>query len=335
MNWTVQELIKELDLISRKGDGKSAVNCLITDSRRVVPGALFFAINGLRTDGNSYAEEAVGRGAVAVITEQDLGSHFPADFIQVADVRRALALIARRFYDSPDEKLQLAGVTGTNGKTTVSMLAQHLFGGTDQVGLLGTIRYDIGKRTLPAFRTTPESVDVYSLLNQMVENGCKKAVMEISSHGIHQKRSYGLALDVAVFLNLTQDHIDYHKTMDAYYKIKRELFTGENGCVPKVAVINTDCDYGRRLCDDLPDGLRTVTFGLSSDAVIRAQNIQLFSDRTEFDLSWQENQLTVVSPLLGRYNVSNLLAAISIGHAMGYEIPALIDRLNGFPQVPG
>lgn len=335
MNWTVKELIRGLGLISQKGDCKNTVTCLITDSRRVVPGALFFAISGLRTDGNLYAEEAVDRGAVAVITEQDLGPYFPTSFIQVADVRQTLALIARRFYDNPDEKLKLAGVTGTNGKTTVTMLTQHLLGGTERVGLLGTIRYDIGKRTLPAFRTTPESVDIYSLLNQMVENGCKKAVMEVSSHGIHQKRSYGLALDVAAFLNLTQDHIDYHKTMDAYYKTKRALFNGENGQMPQVAVINTDCNYGRRLYGDLPDDLEKITFGLSEDAAICARNVQLFADRTEFDLNWQENQLHVISPLLGRYNVSNLLAAISIGHAMGYTIPSLVDRLNGFPQVPG
>lgn len=335
MGWTVQELIKGMDVISRKGNGKEIVTDLITDSRRVVPGSLFFAISGLRTDGNLYTAEAIDRGAVAVVTAQEMGPHFPANYIQVKDVRCTLALIARRFYNNPDEKLQLTGITGTNGKTTVSMLAQYLFGGTNQVGLLGTIRYDMGKRTLPAFRTTPESVDVYALLGQMVENGCEKAIMEISSHGIDQKRSYGLALDVAAFLNLTQDHIDYHKTMDAYYRTKRKLFTGENGHLPEVAVVNTDCDYGKRLCSELPGGLRTITFGLNSDAAIRAQNVQLFSDRTKFDLCWKDNQLSVVSPLLGRYNVSNLLAAVSIGHAMGYEIPALIDHLAGFPQVPG
>lgn len=335
MNWTVQTLIEELDVVCKKGDGKNVVTCLVTDSRRVVPGALFFAIKGLRTDGNQYAEEAVGHGAVAVITDQNLGLHFPADFIQVSDVRKTLALIARRFYGNPDEKLQLAGITGTNGKTTVTMLTQHLLGGIERVGLLGTIRYDIGKRTLPAFRTTPESVDVYSMLNQMVENGCKKAVMEISSHGIHQRRSYGLALNVAAFLNLTQDHIDYHKTMEAYYAVKRALFDGGNGRIPQVAVINVDCSYGRRMYNDLPDHLEKITFGLSEVATVRAQNLQLFPDRAEFDLNWKGNQLHVVSPLLGRYNISNLLAAISIGYAMGYEISSLANRLEGFPQVPG
>lgn len=335
MKWTVQELIKGIDTIAQKGNSKQLVTCLMTDSRRVVPGALFFAIDGLRTSGNLYAEEAVDRGAVAVITEQDLGPHFPAHFVQVANVRQTLALIARHFYDRPDEKLQLAGITGTNGKTTVAMLTQHLIGGIDKVGLMGTVRYDIGKRTLPAFRTTPESVDIYSLLNQMVEHGCKKAAMEISSHGIHQKRSYGLALDVAVFLNLTQDHMDYHKTMEIYYKTKRELFTGENGCVPGVAVINADCDYGKRLFQELPEEMEKTTFGLSDDAVMRAQNVQLFSDRTEFDFNWHGNQMAVISPLLGRYNVSNLIAALSIGYAMGHPISAMIDRLKSFPQVPG
>ena len=334
--WTVQELIEGLDLVSTKGDCSSTVTNLITDSRRVVPGALFFAISGLRTDGNLYAEEAVDRGAVAVITEEDLGPHFPVDCVRVTDVRKTLALIVRRFFNSPDERLQLVGITGTNGKTTVSMLTQYLLGEADhQVGLLGTIRYDIGHRTLPAFRTTPESVDIYALLSQMLENGCRKAVMEVSSHGIDQRRSYGLAFDVAVFLNLTQDHIDYHKTMDAYYKTKRKLFTGENGCVPNVAVINIDCNYGRRLYNDLPSDLSKITFGLRNDANIRAQDVRLFQDCTKFELIWEENRLVVVSPLLGRYNVSNLLAALSIGHAMGYEIPALVNRLNGFPQVPG
>ena len=204
MNPRVSQLIAGVDPIRRKLREDSAVTCLITDSRRVVPGALFFAIGGLRTDGNLFVEEAVDRGAVAIITEEDLGSHFPIDYIQVADVRKTLALVSRKFYDAPDAKLGITGITGTNGKTTVSMLTQHLVGGQDKVGLLGTIRYDLGKRTLPSFRTTPESVDVYALLAQMVENDCTEAVMEVSSHGIDQKRTYGVEVDVAAFLNLTQ-----------------------------------------------------------------------------------------------------------------------------------
>jgi UDP-N-acetylmuramoyl-L-alanyl-D-glutamate--2,6-diaminopimelate ligase len=335
MNPSVQDLFDGFDVINGSEGNDRSVTCLITDSRRVVPGALFFAIGGLRTDGNFYVEEAVDRGAVAIVTEQDLGAHFPIDFIQVKDVRETLALVSRRFYGNSDEQLHISGVTGTNGKTTVSMLAQHLLGGHDSVGLLGTIRYDLGRRTLPSFKTTPESVDVHALLSQMVDNGCEEAVMELSSHGIDQKRIHGLELDVAVFLNLTQDHIDYHKTMEAYYEAKKGLFNGANGKIPKAAAINIDCPYGRRLHRELGNGLPIVTFGLSELALIRAENVQLFADRTEFDLIWPEGQVKVSSPLLGRYNVSNLLAALAIGRAKGGNISDLLKALASFPGVPG
>jgi len=335
MNPRVSQLIAGVDPIRRKLREDSAVTCLITDSRRVVPGALFFAIGGLRTDGNLFVEEAVDRGAVAIITEEDLGSHFPIDYIQVADVRKTLALVSRKFYDAPDAKLGITGITGTNGKTTVSMLTQHLVGGQDKVGLLGTIRYDLGKRTLPSFRTTPESVDVYALLAQMVENDCTEAVMEVSSHGIDQKRTYGVEVDVAAFLNLTQDHIDYHKSMEAYYQVKKRLFTGETGHRPGAAVVNLDCSYGRRLLDELPEGVVATTFGIESEASVRAENVVLFADHTEFLLTWPQGQAQVSSPLLGRYNVSNLLAALAIAHAKGDSIASILERVPSFPGVPG
>jgi len=335
MNTTLKKLTKDVEILSSRGRGNPSVTCLITDSRRVVPGALFFAISGLRTDGHHYVEEAVDRGAVAIVTDQDLGSHFPIFQIQVANVRQSLAIISRSFYDYPDRQLSIAGITGTNGKTTVSMLTQHLLGGSDQVGLMGTIRYDLGKRTLPSFKTTPESVDVYALLRQMCDNGCQQAVMEISSHGIDQNRVYGVDVDVAAFLNLTQDHIDYHKSMDAYYEVKKGLFTGHLGKLPRVGVINIDCPYGQRLLGELPGNLPIITFGMSESAVIRAKHVKLYADRTEFDLSWPEGELHVVSPLLGRYNVSNLLAALTIGRSQEYTIEELLDRLASFPGVPG
>ncbi|MFU8848145.1 MAG: UDP-N-acetylmuramoyl-L-alanyl-D-glutamate--2,6-diaminopimelate ligase [Opitutales bacterium] len=332
---SVASLMEGVECQAKRLDRDRVVTCLITDSRRVVPGALFFAISGLRTNGNHYVEEAVDRGAVAIVTEEDLGTHFPIDSIQVKDVRQALAQVARRFYDCPDAQLKLSGVSGTNGKTTVSMLTQHLIGGNEQVGLIGTIRYDLGKRTLPSYRTTPESVDTYSLLGQMVLNGCTQAVMEISSHGIDQKRSYGLDVDVAAFLNLTQDHIDYHKSMDAYYEVKKRLFTGEMGRKPKVGVINADCPYGRRLIEELDGELPLKTFGMTHEADVRASEIKLFHDHTEFKLVWPEGELQVNSPLLGGFNVSNLLAAFTIAYAQGKGDASVLDRLATFPGVPG
>lgn len=335
MNPSVKKLLEGVETQRQKLRDNSDVTCLITDSRRVVPGALFFAISGLRTDGNLFVEEAVDRGAVAIVTEEDLGPHFPIDYIQVADVRQTLAIISRKFYDQPDSRMGIMGITGTNGKTTVSMLTQHLIGGQDRVGLLGTIRYDLGKRTLPSFRTTPESVDVYALLSQMVDNNCCDAVMEISSHGIDQKRTFGVDVDVAAFLNLTQDHIDYHKTMEAYYEVKKRLFTGEMGHRPRAGVINVNCEYGRRLLQELESGIELTTFGIETDAQVRAENVALFADRTEFDLIWPEGRAAVVSPLLGRYNVSNLLASLAIARAKGSAIASILDRIASFPGVPG
>ncbi len=335
MNPSLNQLLDGVEIQRRKLRHDCDVTCLITDSRRVVAGALFFAIGGLRTDGNLFVEEAVDRGAVAIVTEEDLGPHFPINYVQVADVRKSLAMISRKFYDRPDSKMGIMGITGTNGKTTVSMLTQHLIGGQDQVGLLGTIRYDLGKRTLPSFRTTPESVDVYALLSQMVENKCSDAVMEISSHGIDQKRTFGVDVDVAAFLNLTQDHIDYHKTMEAYFEVKRRLFTGEMGRRPRAGVININCAYGCRLIKELEDGIDLTTFGIDTDADVRAENVALYADRTQFDFIWPEGQATIVSPLLGRYNVSNLLASLAIARAKGIAIDSILERIPTFPGVPG
>lgn len=334
----VAQLFKGIECKAGRLNKDTRVTCLITDSRRVVPGALFFAIGGLRTNGNYFVEEAVDRGAVAIVTEEDLGARFPIDFIRVKDARKALALVSRRFYDTPDESLHLTGVTGTNGKTTVTMLTQHLTGGSDKVGLIGTIRYDLGKRTLPSFRTTPESVDIYSLLDQMVKNGCSESVMEVSSHGIAQQRTYGLDVDVAAFLNLTQDHIDYHKSMEAYFEVKKRLMTGGMGRQPKNAVVNADCPYGQKLIAELAgmeSGPAVTTFGLSREADVQASEVKLFSDRTEFKLAWPGGEAQVTSPLLGRFNVSNLLAAITIAYSQGKAPESLLDRLKTFPGVPG
>lgn len=334
-NPTLASLFKGVDVGKRKGAADSCVTCLITDSRRVVPGALFFAIDGLRTDGNLYIEEAVDRGAVGIVSSQDLGSRFPIDYFQVDDARVALAEIAKSFYGCADEALEIAGITGTNGKTTVSMLLQHLLGHDNRTGLIGTVRYDVGKRTLPAFRTTPESVDIHALLAQMVDGGCQRAVMEVSSHGIEQKRIHGLDLDVAVFLNLTQDHLDYHPSMEAYYEAKKSLFTGAAGALPRQAVVNLDCPYGRRLLDELDKDLPVTTFGNMEGADLQATDVSLGADRAGFYLRWPEGEARVCSPMLGAYNVSNLLAALATGRALGIPVQELLERLASFSGVPG
>ena len=256
----------EGEIIAVKGSLERPISGIVLDSRRVVPGTLFFALPGLRADGASFIDEAVNRGAVAIVT-QKMPVLPPArvTFIQVADARTALARVAQRYYKFPDREMTVVGVTGTNGKTTVTHLLKHFLNGDQRVGLIGTINYDLGARTVPSYRTTPESLDIYGMMAQMRDAGCRQAVMEVSSHGIDQQRVLGLQFGAAVFTNLTRDHLDYHKTLESYFAVKTRLFSGGTGPAPKVAVVNLDDAHGERLAaqireDRAQTGLRLVTF---------------------------------------------------------------------------
>jgi UDP-N-acetylmuramoyl-L-alanyl-D-glutamate--2,6-diaminopimelate ligase len=342
------------EILAVKGGLDRPISGLAMDSRRVVPGDLFFALPGLRSDGASFIDEAVSRGASAVVAKV-LPTHPPSKvtFIRVADPRAALARVARRFYQFPDQDLSVVGVTGTNGKTTLTHLIRHLLNGGERVGLLGTISYDLGARTVPSFRTTPEAPDIFGMMAQMRDAGCRRAVMEVSSHGIDQQRILGLRFAVAVFTNLTRDHLDYHKTLDAYFEVKSRLFTGALGAPPGAAVVNIDDPYGARLAEMLsrqwgstgptPTAAapRVVTYGEHPDAMVRAGDVALNFKSTRFELAWPgadgaaEGRIAVESPLIGRYNVSNLLGALAAVWALGGDLAALVPRLAGFPGVPG
>ncbi|WP_269540782.1 UDP-N-acetylmuramoyl-L-alanyl-D-glutamate--2,6-diaminopimelate ligase [Cerasicoccus fimbriatus] len=333
---TMRALTHGVDCIKSTGDSDVPVTCLITDSRRVAPGALFFAIEGANTSGSFYVEEAIDRGAVGIVGEREPGPRMSVPYYQVKDARVALAEIAGRFFDHPDRAMDLVGITGTNGKTTVSMLTQHLLAEKpSSVGLLGTVRYDLGRRTLPSYKTTPESVDIYSMLDQMRIEGCESAVLEVSSHAIDQHRVRGMRFPVAAFLNLTQDHIDYHMSMDEYFQVKRRLFTGETGNQPEVCVINIDDPYGLRLAKELEAKGRVITFGTHEAAEIRAEQIQLSPNGSVFKLTWQGGEAEVATELAGKYNVSNLLAALAICAGMGKDLQQVLPRVASFPGVPG
>lgn len=333
---SIEELFRGVETLQLRGETQLVPTCIITDSRRVVPGAIFVALPGLTTDGNLFVEEAVDRGAVAVVSEKDCPSVKQVTFVHVEDARKTLAVISRRFYHAPDEDLELFGITGTNGKTTVSTLARFLLEERPaSVGLLGTVNYVLGKRTLPAFKTTPESVDIYSMLEQMHNAGCRSAVMEVSSHAIDQLRVQGLRLRHTAFLNLTQDHIDYHRTMEAYFGVKRRLFTGELGNIPETASINIDDPYGSQLADEVPEGVRLITFGERENAQIRAVNVDLGPEGSTFDVVWPGGRVPVRTGLPGRYNVSNVLAALALCHASGRDIGPLAEKVSRFPGVPG
>lgn len=320
-----------------KGQPNPLVDRLSIDSRRVTPGSLFFALPGLRSDGNSFVDEAISRGAVAVISSQP--RRFRSSkiaYLTVDNPRMELARVARAFHGNPDEKLALAGVTGTNGKTTVAYLVKQILANLGQrYGCLGTIGYDLVQRTVPSFRTTPESLDLCELLAQMIDFECRGAVMEVSSHGIDQHRVGGLKFEVAAFLNLTRDHLDYHKDMESYYAVKRRLFNGENGPLPNVVVVNVDDPYGRRLLSELPEQASVLTFGEAASADFRARSVVLSSRGTRFDLQCPQGAFQVETALVGSYNVSNTLAALAICNGLGLNIESCIKNLNLFPGIPG
>lgn len=328
-------LLSEVEVLDCRLNASAECTALLTDSRRAVSGGLFFAISGQKEDGNDYIEQAVDRGVVAVVSEQALGKHFPIDYIQVPNVRIALAKIAKLFYGSPDRSLTITGVTGTNGKTTVSMLAQHLLGGSQSVGLIGTIRYDIGKRTLPSHRTTPESADCFQLFSEMAEANCTAAVMEVSSHGIDQYRVHHIEMDTVVFLNLSRDHMDYHPTIEEYFQVKQRLFTGVLGTGAKRAIVNSDCPYGQTILASLDSGTDGISFGLNAGAKFRAIDLQLAAAGTRFTLVYPQGTIEVCSPLIGRHNVYNTLAALAIAYVHGHSLSDCIDSLASFPGVPG
>lgn len=329
----------DTEIVAVKGSLDRPISGLVLDSRRVVPGNLFFALPGLRADGSSFIDEAVNRGAVAIVT-QKMPAHPPGKVtvIQVADARATLARVAQRYYKFPDRDMTVVGVTGTNGKTTVTHLLKHFLNGDQRVGMIGTINYDLGARTVPAYRTTPESLDIYGMMAQMRDAGCRHAVMEVSSHGIDQQRVAGLQFGAAIFTNLTRDHLDYHKTLEAYFEVKKRLFTGGTGAAPKVAVVNLDDAYGATLAADLAkeqQAARLVTFGENPRAEVRAEDVHLNFTNTTFRLVWPNGAMNVESPLIGRYNVSNLLAAVAAAWGLGRDPVVFLARLRAFKGVPG
>ncbi len=287
--------------------------------------------------GKAAAIHFASHGAKVVVSESSSIS-VPAGVtnIKVDDARKALARFSKKFYDSPDDALSLIGITGTNGKTTVSTLTRYLLEQPGRpVGLIGTVQYNLGDRDVPSFKTTPEATDLYPMLKSMLAAGCRSAVMEVSSHGIHQSRVCGMRLEIATFMNLTRDHLDYHGNMEEYYREKRKIFNGLNGPLPKVAVINGDCPYGKRLVQELPPQVQVLTFGFDENNHFRAKNLSLDSEGSKFVLESPLGRTVVSSPLIGRYNVSNALASFAIIHAMGKDVLNSVQKLAKFQGVSG
>src|SRR5229473_6944497 len=320
------------------GPSDRAVESIAYDSRRVQRNGLFVAMRGEKSDGHDFIGQAIEKGASVIVAERE-EKHPRATCVVVENTRHALADLAATFYGFPARKLKLAAVTGTNGKTTTTFLIKHICekAGT-RCGLLGTVRYEIGERVLPAARTTPESLDLQELLSQIANAGCRGAAMEVSSHALAQERTRGIEWDTAVFTNLTQDHLDYHSTMENYFESKAKLFTQLAQQQKKrkpVAIINIDDRYGRRLLEKIDKKVSVVTFGMGALADFRASNYRMEFGGTSYQLDARGKSYLIRVPLIGRFNVANSLAALAAANALGINLRDAVLSLGRSPQVPG
>jgi len=333
----LEELLKGLDGASIRGALDSVVTGIAYDSRRVRPGFVFVAMAGQLADGHNFVEDAVNRGAVAVVAEREVRVRRETVLIRVADSRLALAFLAARFYQEPSQRLTTIGVTGTNGKTSTTFMIRSLLGSIGPApGLIGTVQYIIGERLLPASRTTPESLDLQEMFDQLLQAGIPSVVLEVSSHALIQHRVAEVCFDVGVFTNLTRDHLDYHHTMEAYFEAKQELFRmlGRQG-KKAAAVINSDDPRASLLRDVVDPSVNLVTYGLKPGATIQAEEIQLSAEGSRFRLvtPWGTGEARL--SLLGRFNVSNALAAVGVAGVLGMPFDRILKGLAHMPQVPG
>ena len=334
----LKTLVAAISPLRVVGSLDRVVEGIAYDSRRVQKNFVFVALRGEKTDGHQFIEQAIEKGATTIVTEQEVEQK-RATCIMVENARFALADLASAFFDQPMCRLKLAGVTGTNGKTTTTFLLKHICERAGlRCGLLGTVRYEIGDRVLPAVRTTPESLDIQELLAQIVDAGCKAAAMEVSSHALAQDRTRGLEWDVAVFTNLTQDHLDFHGTMENYFAAKAQLFRGLSKQETKTnatAVINIDDPYGARLIDRLDRKTPVITYGMAARADFRGSNYHAEFTGTSYQLDARGKSYLVRVPLIGRFNVANSMAALAAATSMGVNLREAIQSLARSPQVPG
>jgi UDP-N-acetylmuramoyl-L-alanyl-D-glutamate--2,6-diaminopimelate ligase len=315
--------------------GNPQVTGVEYDSRRVKPGDVFIAMKGESSDGNRFIDKAIASGAVAVIIDSE---HTPANvaWAKVPHGRRALAVVSANFYGLPAQKLGITGITGTNGKSTTAFLIESTLQAADRkTALVGTIEYHVAGKVLPAPHTTPESLDLQRLFRDAVAGGATEAVMEVSSHALAQQRTFGIPFDVAVFTNLTRDHLDYHRTMDDYFAAKRILFEGNGSPAPRMAVLNADDEYGlelKKICKG--HGSEVITYGISK-ADFHSAKLEITPKGTHFQMITPDDVIPVNSPLIGKVNVYNILAAGAAAYARGCAAESIASGISNSARVPG
>jgi UDP-N-acetylmuramoyl-L-alanyl-D-glutamate--2,6-diaminopimelate ligase len=301
------------------------ISGLAYSSQSVTPGTLFFCVPGFKTDGHDFAPDAVERGAAALVCQRPLGLGVPE--VIVDDVRAAMGPAAVRFYGDPTAELEVVGVTGTNGKTTTAFLVRHLLEADGrQSGLLGTVKRVVAGREEEVERTTPEAIDLQATFRAMLDGGDRACAMEVSSHALELGRAAGIRFACRIFTNLTQDHLDFHETMEAYFAAKRRLFEG-----PGRSVVNVDDEHGRRLAAEVD----CVTFAIDRHADYRAVDVDFDLMGSRFRCRTPDGEVELEASLPGLFNVENVLAAVAAAHELGVPLETIAAALPGFGRVPG
>jgi UDP-N-acetylmuramoyl-L-alanyl-D-glutamate--2,6-diaminopimelate ligase len=308
------------------------VRGLECDSRKIEAGSVFVAIRGNKSDGGRFVDEALSRGAIAVVADRAVTAEGPIPFIVVPEARFAASRLASIFYGEPANSLKMVGITGTNGKTTSSYLLEHFLSGQrKKVGVIGTVSVRYGETEIPAEMTTPGPMQIQVLLSRMREASCEYVVMEVSSHALDQYRTSSLDFETALFTNLTQDHLDYHGTLESYFECKARLFLGLSG--DRTAVLNADDPWAMQLASRVKS--RILTYGIDTDCDFKARHLRFSAFSTDFILLFDKINVPVRMPLVGRHNVYNVLGSLATLKSLGLDVPDAVEALKTFGGVPG
>jgi UDP-N-acetylmuramoyl-L-alanyl-D-glutamate--2,6-diaminopimelate ligase len=332
---TFQQVLDGAEVLAHSGNPD--VGSVEYDSRRVKPGCVFVAMRGESSDGNRFIDQAIEAGAVATVTDSAAEKPRPGvAWAVVPDGRRALARISANFYGKPAERIAITGITGTNGKSTTAFLVEAILSAAGRKSaLIGTIEYHVAGKVLPAPHTTPEALELNRIFSEALGQGATDAVMEVSSHALAQERVFGVPFDVAVFTNLTRDHLDYHKTMEEYFAAKRVLFEGCGTDPPRAVVTNVEDESGAKLAEFSRKRSSLVLKYGWERGDLHAEKVKITTRGTRFDLVMPEGKIAVFSALIGRVNVYNILAAAGAGYARGCAAQAIAAGIDGLACVPG
>lgn len=328
----LMDILAGVPLLNFEGNKAEEIQGIAYSSKNIQPGFMFAALKGIKADGYEFVEEAQQKGATAVLSDRPRPENFANNWIQVADTREALALCSANFYSHPSQNMKVIGITGTKGKTTITYLLEEiLLKSSFMPGVIGTINYRGPKMNVTAQRTTPEAPDLQRILSEMLAHGVSHCFIEVSSHALDLKRVMGIGFDVAVFTNLSGDHLDYHQTMDKYFEAKKKLFFLDQK--KRMAVVNGDDPWGKKLTSQLPSG--AITYGFEPGVMIRAENTILTDSGIEVAVKYPAGRLTLSSSLLGKPNVYNILASVAVSLTLNISASAIKKGIFSLKGVPG